>query len=108
MRRGLTRLSRLLSIAGGLALLGSLSVSSVVLASGPAVSISPASFNYGTVGVGNQSAAQAFVLTNTGTSDLHVWGVSLGGSNPSDFRVYTSGCDYQAVISGATCTEYVV
>src|SRR5713226_5142324 len=108
MRRGLTRLSRLLSIAGGFALLGSISVGSAVLASGPAVSNSPASYNYGTVVVGAQSSAQTFVLTNTGTSDLHVGGVTFGGTNPPDFRVYLSGCDYHTVAPGATCTEYVV
>src|SRR5260370_12603521 len=105
---GLNRFARLFWVGFGVALLRAFAVPSPVFASGPAVSISPPSFNYGTVGVGNQSAAQTFVLTNTGTSDLHIWGVTLGGTNPSDFRIYLSGCDYHAVFSGATCTEGVV
>src|SRR5260370_36785287 len=105
---GLNRFARLFSVGCGVALVSALAVTSPVFASGRAVSISPPSFNYGTVGVGNQSAAQTFVLTNTGTPDLHIWGVTLGGTNPSDFRIYLSGCDYHAVFSGATCTEGVV
>src|SRR5260370_11197310 len=105
---GLTGLARLFPVGCGVALLSALAVTSPVFASGPAVSISPPSFNYGTVGVGNQSAAQTFVLTNTGTADLHIWGVTLGGTNPSDFRISLSGCDYHAVFAGATCTEGVV
>src|SRR5258708_2681425 len=105
---GLNRFARLFSVGCGVALLSALAVTSPVFASGPAVSISPPSLNYGTVGVGNQRAAQTFVMTNTGPSDLHIWGVTLGGTIPSDFRIYLSGCDYHAVFSGATCTEGVV
>src|SRR5258708_9235977 len=105
---GLNRVARLFSVGCGVALLSALAVTSPVFASGPAVSISPPSLNYGTVGVGNQSAAQTFVLTNTRTSDLHIWRVTLGGTNPSDFRIYLSACDYHAVFSGATCTDDVV
>src|SRR5258708_9600587 len=102
---GLNRLARLFSVGCGVALLSALAVTSPVFASGPAVSISPPSFNYGTVGVGNQSAAQTFVLTNTGTSDLHIWGVTVVATNPSDFRIYLSGSDYHTVFSPATSTD---
>jgi hypothetical protein len=106
MERVLPRLSRLVATAFGGALLASISVTSPVAAAGPAVSISPSSFNYGTVAVGNV-VFQSFVLTNTGTSDLHLQGVTLTGANPSDFGVSIAGCDYRTVISGATCTESV-
>ncbi len=106
MQSALTRFSRVLSIAGGLALLGSIGVSSVVLAAAPAVSISPSSFIFGTVAVG-ASTNQSFAFTNTGTADLHLQGVTLTGANASDFRVYLAACDYHTVTPGATCTEGV-
>jgi hypothetical protein len=105
---GLNRVVRLWSVACSVGLLGALAVVTPVLAAGPAVSISPPYYNYGTLAVGAQSAARAFVVTNTGTSDLHVGSVSLGGTNPSDFRISLAGCDYHTVNSGAACTEYVV
>jgi centrosomal CEP192-like protein/HYDIN/CFA65/VesB family protein/ASPM-SPD-2-Hydin domain-containing protein len=107
----LARLARRLAMPSGMAMLGlmiPITGSTVALAGAPAVSISPTSFNYGTVAVGTQSPSQAFVLTNTGTADLHVQGITFGGANPSDFRVYIAGCDYHTVSPGATCTEWAV
>lgn len=102
------RLARRLAIPYGIAILASLAVIPGVQAAGPAVSISPPSFNFGTVAVGSSSSSQAFVVTNTGTADLHIQGVSLTGANPSDFRVSIGGCDYHTVTASATCTEYAV
>ncbi len=107
MQIGLTRLARLAAAAWGVALVASITFSSGAAAAAPAVSISPSSFNYGTVAVGS-SATQAFVLTNTGTADLHLQGVSFTGANASNFRISIAGCDYRTVAAGATCTEYAV
>ncbi len=104
MQIGLVRVARLVAAAAGLALWASITVSSAVMAGSPAVSISPSSFNYGTVAVGS-SATQAFVLTNTGTADLHLQGVSFTGANASNFRISIAGCDYRTVAAGATCTD---
>ena len=106
MQRGLTSLSRLVACAFGAAFLASIALSPVALAAAPAVSINPSSFSYGTVAVGS-SANQSFVLTNTGTADLHLQGATLTGTNQSDFRIYLAGCDYRTVTPGATCTEVV-
>lgn len=108
MRISLGRLARRLGLPCGIAMVASIAVSPVTFAGSPAVSISPTSFNYGTLAVGNQSAPQSFVVTNTGTADLHIQGVTTSGVNPSDFRVYIAGCDYRTVSPGATCTESAV
>jgi hypothetical protein len=104
---GLTRLARRIAAPCGIAILASLAVIPVIRAAAPAVSISPSSFNYGTVAVGSNTT-QAFVLTNTGTADLHLQGVVFTGPNPSDFRISIAGCDYRTVPAGVTCTEYAV
>jgi len=107
VRIGLRRVGRL-ALPAGLALAASIVVTPATAAGSPAVSISPTSFNYGTLAVGNQSAPQSFVVTNTGTADLHLLGAGIQGANPSDFRVYIAGCDYRTVSPGATCTESAV
>jgi hypothetical protein len=106
MQIGLARLARLLATGGGLALLASITVSPVVAAAAPAVSINPSSFNYGTVAVGS-NVFQSFVLTNTGTADLHLQGITFTGANPTAFRVSLAGCDYHTITPGATCMESV-
>lgn len=108
MRFGLRRLGRLV-LLGPIVLAASIVLSpTTALAGSPAVSISPTSFNYGLLSVGNQSAPESFVVTNTGAADLHIQGVTIQGANPSDFRVYLAGCDYRTVSPGATCAESVV
>ena len=107
MRIGFQRLGRL-ALPCGLAVAASILVSPATPAGSPGVSINPTSFNYGTLAVGNRSAAQSFVVTNTGTADLHIQGVAIQGANPSDFGYYISGCDYRTLSPGASCTESAV
>src|SRR4030081_3308405 len=106
MERDLARLSRLMATAFGVALLASISLSSIVAAAGPTVSINPSSFNYGTLAVGSNTS-QSFVLTNTGTSDLHLQGITFTGANSTAFRVVIGGCDYHTITAGATWNENV-
>lgn len=67
-------------------------------ASGPAVTLSPASLSFGSQATGITSAAQTVTLTNTGSSALAVTSVAASG----DFSA-TSNCG-ASVASGANCS----
>lgn len=43
----------------------------------PNISVNPTSLNFGNVTVGSSSAPQTFTVSNTGTADLHISGMSL-------------------------------
>jgi uncharacterized repeat protein (TIGR01451 family) len=70
----------------------------------PAVSLSPP-LSFGGQAVGTTSSAQTVTITNTGSGDLHVSGVSVGGANPGDFAAASSGCG--TVPPTQTCTVSV-
>jgi hypothetical protein len=67
-----------------------------------AVSLTPTSFNFGTVTRGQSSTAQPFTLTNFGTAALTINNISLGGSNPNQFN-QTNNCGASLAV-GASCT----
>jgi hypothetical protein len=71
----------------------------------PAVSLSRTGIAFASAPVGQASAPQAVVVTNTGTADLHVSLVEIIGINPGDFS-QTNTCGV-AVIPGGTCTVQV-
>ena len=106
--KGWGRLVWRAALPAALAILASLATGPGAPAAAPAVSISPASYGFGTVTVGSSSNPQAFVLTNTGTADLHLQGAFFAGANPGDFRIYLDGCSYKTVPAGATCSESAV
>lgn len=54
--------------------------------SGAAISISPQSVNFDTVGVGS-SRTMDVTITNPGTAPLIVYGIALGGEDPSHFSL---------------------
>jgi len=54
-------------------------------ATGAVAQVSPASYDYGSVGRGLQSATQQFAVTNTGDSAWSNLSVSVIGANASDF-----------------------
>jgi hypothetical protein len=58
----------------------------------PAIlSVTPTSKNFGSVTVGSTGTSQTFTIKNTGTSMLNVQSVTLGGTDPSQFTLNTSG-----------------
>src|SRR2546426_7672617 len=60
----------------------------------PAVlNISPTSKNFGSVTVGSTGTSQTFTIKNTGTTQLNIQSGSptLGGTNPTQFSLNTSG-----------------
>ena len=72
------------------------------VASGPAVSLSPAALTFATQLVGTVSAKQAVTLTNTGGSTLTITSITFTGTNLSDF-LQTNTCG-TSVAPGASCT----
>ena len=74
--------------------------------SSPSISLSPSSLNFGKVLVGASSGTQTVTVTNPGTADLHISGVSYGGSNPGDFQDMGSNCAFKTIhpVSSSSCT----
>jgi hypothetical protein len=68
---------------------------------GTIISLSPGSVNFGNQTVGTTSPAQVITLNNVGQGAVHVTGVTIQGTNPSDFSE-TNNC--AAVPSGGTCS----
>jgi hypothetical protein len=67
-----------------------------------AVSLSPASLDFGTVHVGAEGDEQVLKVANTGTAPLNVSKVALTGANASDFRL-VADCTDQRVDPGLDC-----
>jgi hypothetical protein len=76
------------------------------IATTPGVTISPSLVDFGTIAEGATVAAQTIQFTNSGTAVLHVSGVALSGSNPSDFS-QTSTCLTPAIAVQASCVVTV-
>jgi uncharacterized repeat protein (TIGR01451 family) len=70
----------------------------------PAVSLS-SPLSFAGQAVGTTSSAQTVTITNTGSGDLHVSGVTVGGANPGDYTASPSGCG--TVPATQTCTVSV-
>jgi hypothetical protein len=68
----------------------------------PAVSLSPASVNFGNQTVGLTSAPQTVTLTNIGSATLTITSIGLTGANPHQFGE-TSSCG-SSLNAGASCT----
>ncbi len=71
------------------------------LINGPIASLAPTTLAFGNQLINTASAAQTLTLSNNGSSDLTVSGITLSGSNPSDFG-QTSAC--ATVAPGGSCT----
>jgi Abnormal spindle-like microcephaly-assoc'd, ASPM-SPD-2-Hydin/Cytochrome C oxidase, cbb3-type, subunit III len=68
-----------------------------------AVGLSGTSLAFGSLQVGMTSAAQTVTLTNTGTAPLTISGITLGGTNATDF-MRSGTCVAGSVAAGASCT----
>jgi FtsP/CotA-like multicopper oxidase with cupredoxin domain len=68
-----------------------------------AASLSPASWNFGTVARRTTSAAKTFTLTNTGTATLNINSIGLAGASPNQFIISSRTCG-TALAPGANCT----
>jgi hypothetical protein len=66
------------------------------------VSLSPASWNFGTVPRRTTSPSQTFVLANTGSAILNINSIGLAGTNPGQFIITSRSCGNTLAV-GATC-----
>jgi hypothetical protein len=55
----------------------------------PDISVSPPSHDFGSVNVGSSSAAQTFIISNTGTADLHISSMIL--SDTTNYSLNVNG-----------------
>jgi len=75
----------------------------------PAASVAPATLSFGGATVGQDSAALATTLSNTGSAALNVGSIAVGGSNGGDFRLTGGSCASGASLAaGANCTVQLV
>src|ERR1035437_3715842 len=64
--------------------------------------------NYGNQIVNTSSTSQTFVVTNTGTSGLHVTSATLVGTNPDQFTITGDTCTTDGpIVPGSSCDVYV-
>ena len=84
----------------------SASVSLTGTGASPVLSLSPTALDFGSLARGTVSAAQTVTVTNTGTGNLVINGITLRGANPGQFR-QTNNCG-GTVAAGASCTVSVL
>lgn len=68
----------------------------------PNIAVTPQNHNFGTIEVGQSSANQTFTVYNLGDKNLSVTGVSLAGTDATDFRLGSSTC--ATITPGLSCT----
>jgi len=68
----------------------------------PVASLSPTTVSFGNVVTGVTSGAQTVTLSNTGNAVLNLSGITIGGTNPSDFAE-TNTCG-ETLAADASCT----
>ena len=71
-------------------------------AAAPTATLSPSTLSFGSVATGVMTSAQPLTLSNTGNAALNISGVTIGGTNPSDFAE-TNTCG-ETLATGASCT----
>jgi 6-phosphogluconolactonase (cycloisomerase 2 family) len=78
-------------------------ISGTGVSTAPGLTISPSSVDFGTVLTGNTAIVQTVLLTNSGTSALHISSVLLSGANPGDFSE-SDTCIGTAVPAQGSCS----
>jgi len=73
----------------------------------PLVSLSAPGLSFGPQFLSTTSAAQAETVTNTGTANLTISTVTIGGTNASDFATSADACTGATVTPNGTCTVSV-
>jgi hypothetical protein len=67
----------------------------------PVASLAPVALTFGSQSLATKSSGQSVTLTNTGSAALAISGISIGGTNSSDFS-QTNTCG-TSLSAGATC-----
>jgi arylsulfate sulfotransferase len=69
----------------------------------PAITISPNIVTFAALTQGSTSSATPVTVTNSGTGDIIISSVAIGGSNPTDFT-NANGCNSAALKPTGSCT----
>jgi hypothetical protein len=80
--------------------------SAAAVGTAPAVTFGPTSLVFGDQRLGTKSAGQDVTITNSGTADLNVAKVALGGTDGTDFTT-SNDCVGVSVAPGGSCTVKV-
>jgi hypothetical protein len=72
-----------------------------------AASLSPTSYNFGTVARRTTSAPFTFTLSNAGTAPLTINSITIGGANPTQFAISSRTCT-TTLAAGSSCSINVV
>ncbi len=71
------------------------------------LSFSPSSLTFGSQGLGTTSGPQTESATNTGTTNLSIMTVTVGGTNASDFATNANTCTGTTLTPNGACTVSV-
>ena len=82
-----------------------ITLSGTAIVAGPAVALTPpAPLTFTAVQkVGTTSPTKGFSVTNTGTANLTVTNVTMGGTNASEFPIVSDGCSGAVLTPGQNC-----
>lgn len=69
--------------------------------------ITPSSYDFGTVNVGDTAFAHQFTLTNVGGSTTGTLSTATGGPNVGEFLKMADNCNGQTLGPGAACTLFI-
>jgi hypothetical protein len=72
------------------------------------ISVSPTSYDFGTVVVGDSSTPQIFTISNTGDADLDIGTISLTGTDVTEFTIQNDNGTGQTILPLGNCTIDVV
>jgi hypothetical protein len=74
----------------------------------PAATFAPNPVAFASEAIGTTSATTTVILTNSGNATMTITGISIGGTNPTDFATTTgSNACGSTLAAGASCNIYV-
>nr|BDT28791.1 hypothetical protein BHI3_22570 [Bacteriovorax sp. HI3] len=83
---------------------GTLSASLTGTGNSPLLAISPSNSNFGSVNVGQTSAAQTLTITNSGNQNASGCSVpSITGADAAQFSVHSTTCSTGSIETGSSC-----
>jgi hypothetical protein len=69
----------------------------------PDILVSPNSYDFGNVTIPNTSS-RTFTISNTGTGNLTIETITIGGAQASEFSLSTDTCSSRTISSSSSCT----
>jgi len=75
-----------------------------ITADKPDISVTPVSYDFGSVGIGKTSQVKSFQITNTGKANLMTGTISLTGSNSAEFSIQNFDCSWKNIAPSESCT----